>query len=164
MKKTNFYLPIIAFIIGASLGLFFQNCLQNTKSIKVVQKQDSITVEKLWIYINSCRISHPKVVLAQAILESNLSSNVFSNYNNLFGMKKAYCRIALPSNKDIGVYKYYDNWRESVLDYAFWQLQQGDLSSMSDDEYIKHIASRYSETRDYIKRINIVINTLKAYN
>lgn len=105
------------------------------------------------------RISHPKVMFCQAKIESaNYTSDLFKRNSNLFGMKKSSKRVTT-AGYGRGDYKWYPNWRESVTDYAFWQLEHN-ADKMTQDEYIKFLGKIYAEDPKYTTKIREMIKKI----
>jgi len=148
---------MIAGVITLSNTKKEEKIVINTSSVVI---KDTINRQACWEYIIKSNISHPKVVLAQAIEESKFESAVFKQYHNLFGMKKSYQRVSIVSTKDIGQYKYYDDWMQSINDYALWQLQQ-DIDNMDDLQYIDFLANKYAENPKYKQNLIKIYNTIK---
>ena len=79
-----------------------------------------VTYENLYAEIIKKEIKFPKIVWAQAILESgHFKSSVFKTNNNLFGMmmprKRKTVALSSPS-----VYAKYESWQASVYDYKLY--------------------------------------------
>lgn len=90
-------------------------------------------------------VKHPKIVQAQAILESGLGeSPLYKRTNNLFGLY----------NSKEGEYYSYDHWTACIVDYR--DKIQSRLKEGEDYyKFLKRI--RYAEDKEYInklKRIN----------
>ena len=149
-------------IIGNTFGLLL---LQNNFSKPIVINQTIITekdttfsILNLREYILQLNMKHPKVVMAQAIVESgHFNSKLFKENNNLFGMRVPMQRHSVAIGSKNG-YAVYNNWKESVIDYAFYQKTY--LSKLSDDEYIKAIQKRHCSDKNYTKLINQIIKQL----
>jgi len=93
-------------------------------------------------------VRYPHIVLAQAMIESgHFQSNIFRTNNNLFGMKEAKQRTTTARGTNLG-HAYYDNWRESILDYAMFQSAYlRDLKS--EQQYLDYLGKNYAEARKY---------------
>jgi uncharacterized FlgJ-related protein len=101
--------------------------------------------------------------MAQSILETgHFKSNVFKENHNLFGMKQATIRINTAKGTQNG-HAYYDNWYESVYDYAFYQCRY--LATIRNErEYFSYLSKSYAESGDdYVVALKNVIkkNNLK---
>jgi hypothetical protein len=74
-------------------------------------------------------------------------SLVFKENHNLFGMKEANARIKTCLGTQLN-HAYYDNWKESVYDYAFYQSRY--MSSLhTDAEYYDALDATYAEADNY---------------
>lgn len=115
----------------------------------------SFSQAKLVQMLKDLNVRFPHIVMAQAIIESgHFQSNIFRTNYNLFGMKQAKmrCTTAKGTNQ---AHAYYDNWKESVYDYAFFQSRYlHDLKTEA--QYLEYLDLNYAEAKDYdvaIKRI-----------
>ncbi|MEX0595306.1 MAG: glucosaminidase domain-containing protein [Candidatus Paceibacterota bacterium] len=128
---------------------------QETKTL-VLKEEYDFSEKILTDYIKSINIKFPKVVLAQAKLESShFKSKVFLENNNLFGMKVASLRptTAIGVNLNHAVY---NNWRESVIDYALYQAAY--LKNVkTEDEYYQYLEAHYAEDINYIKKLKQIV-------
>lgn len=81
---------------------------KTTKKIQKGSKTKDLTISELYDEIIKNDIKHPKIVLAQAILETGwFKSSVCRNKGNLFGL----------TNPKTGTYYEFDHWKESVKAY-----------------------------------------------
>jgi hypothetical protein len=116
--------------VAVLIGYFVMNRSTGTKEGPKVVKQvvhDTIvtapikpTRENIYKYIVACGIKHPDIVYRQALLESGFCSNIYRRANNLFGMRVARSRPTTAKGEYSGFARY-DNWMESVQDYALYQ-------------------------------------------
>ena len=122
----------------------------------VLKEYNEFSEEKLDLYIEELNLKFPKIVKAQAVLEThNFKSNIFLVNNNLFGMKVASLRPTTAKGHNLG-HAYYDNWRQSVLDYAFFQAAY--LRSIkTEDEYFQYLAANYAEDTLYVNKLKKII-------
>lgn len=107
-------------------------------------------------------IKHPDIVLAQAILESGyLSSQIFIENNNLFGMRFPERRptVALSENKG---YSVYDCWTDSVKDYKLFQEFLFRRKEKTRDEYFDYLDRIYAEDSNYVPFLKKVIEDNKT--
>lgn len=113
----------------------------------------------LYNHLLLMRVSHPKVMFCQAKIESaNYTSDLFKRNSNMFGMKKSTNRVTTAGDGR-GEYKWYPNWRESVTDYAFWQLTHN-ADKMTQDEYIKFLGKIYAEDPKYTSKVRELIKKI----
>ena len=93
-------------------------------------------------------IEYPRIVMAQAILETgHFKSNVCISYNNLFGLY----------NSRKGDYYRFDHWSESVeayKKYIQYKYKGGDYYA-----FLDHI--RYAEDPNYIKKLKVIVDNHK---
>ena len=106
--------------------------------------------------IKELGIKYPEIVLAQSILETgHWTSTIFEENHNLFGMKQARSRIRTAKGTQLN-HAYYDNWKESVYDYAFYQSRY--LSKInSEKEYFAALDATYAEATDYSETLKSII-------
>lgn len=117
-------------VVAVLIGYFVMNRSTGTKEGPKVVRQvvhDTIvtapikpTRENIYKYIVACGIKHPDIVYRQALLESGFCSNIYRRANNLFGMRVARSRPTTAKGEYSGFARY-DNWMESVQDYALYQ-------------------------------------------
>jgi hypothetical protein len=70
-------------------------------------------------------------------------------------MKEAKSRINTAVGTNLN-YAYYQNWKESVYDYAFYQCQY--LSQIkTEEEYFSYLESSYAESPEYVASIRSTI-------
>ena len=83
------------------------------------------------------------------------TSSNFSEDNNLFGMKEAHVRIHTAQGTQYN-HAYYNTWRESVYDYAFYQCRY--LPKVKTDlEYLNYLSQSYAESPNYIQSLKSMI-------
>jgi hypothetical protein len=127
---------------------------QETKEIiiKEATKENEFSPEKLRAYLLELNIRFPHIVYAQARLESgNFGSAIFKENHNLFGMKVATRRPTTNKGEENG-HAYYESWKESVVDYAFYQAQY--LSDIkTETEYLEYLKASYAESPVYMEKL-----------
>ena len=107
--------------------------------------------DSVYNYILELNIQHPEVVLRQARIESgNFKSRIFLENNNMFGMKVPNKRPNMASGNNRG-YAVYNNWKESVIDYALYQVYSG--KNLSKEDYIKMLNDNYAEDTEYLNKL-----------
>ena len=122
-----------------------------THVIKEIEKKKkhSLTDKEVLDYIISLNIRFPKVVLAQAKLETgNYKSHVFQTKKNLFGMKLARSRPTTGQGSGAG-YAHYKSWKESVIDYALLQTSYY-RHCRTEQQYMEQLQRTYCENNMYI--------------
>ncbi|MGB4400126.1 MAG: glucosaminidase domain-containing protein [Daejeonella sp.] len=159
MKKYVYHVLVLA--LGYGIGFAYNaKGLFNSPQQKLNEQASSsgeFSEKALVALMLELKIKYPEVALSQARLETgNFTSAIFKENHNLFGMKMAELR---PTSA-IGIHRghaLYTNWKESVVDYALFQsFIISRLKTVSKDAYRKHIQKYYSETSDYLVRIDRV--------
>ncbi len=112
-------------------------------------KEKKLTPTELAHAIKDMGIQHPELVYRQAMLETgNLTSKLVRKQNNLFGMKMPRQRFTFANGKGKRNYAKYTSWAHSVADY---RVYQGDKIIDNYNSFL--IKRKYSETKDYVKRL-----------
>jgi hypothetical protein len=145
----------IAYQLGFKRGITdgFENLSIEAKYQLISSiEDDSFSEEKLIKMLQQLNVRFPHIVMAQAIIESgHFQSNIFRSNRNLFGMKQARSRCTTAKGTELN-HAYYDNWRESVYDYAFFQSRYlNDLKT--EEQYLEYLDRNYAEAPDYDKMI-----------
>ena len=120
--------------------------------LREADKENEFSPEKLKAYLLELNIKYPHIVLAQSQLETGgYKSAIFKENHNLFGMKVATQRPTTNKGEESG-HAYYDSWRESVVDYAFYQAKY--LSNLkSEAEYLQYLKQYYAEDTNYMPKL-----------
>ena len=148
------YTTVVAVIVLQLITLrTYNNPIVNTVTKiyykQMPKKENEFSKENLIAYIKQLNIKYPNVVLAQARIESgNFKSKLFKECNNIFGMRIAKGR---PTTAQVGRNNYakYDNWKESVMDYALMQARYYH-NCKTEDDYLAQIQKNYCEENNYI--------------
>ena len=91
-------------------------------------------------------IKYPKIVLAQAILETGrFRSRVCNENNNLFGLRHS------------NGYYVFDHWEESVIAYKN-KVQYKHRDNENYYAFLKRIG--YSTSKDYVRRVREIVSQL----
>lgn len=165
-SKTLIMVIVITFLItilacifsywtGVTKGL--RHPIPFEKELIVLEdKIDTFSRDELIIMLKNLNIKHPHIVLAQSILETgNFKSTIFKQNNNLFGMKEARQRVKTAKGTQLN-HAYYDNWKESVYDYAFYQCRY--LGRITDEEeYYKALDASYAEADHYSQALKRIV-------
>lgn len=110
-----------------------------------------ILLDSIHQEIINLELLYPEIVYQQVLHESNnLTSSLFISNNNLFGMKVSGNR-ATTSNKIIKGFKWYKNWRESLLDYALYQMAFCRVSTK--EAYYNLLQKSYASDSMYLQKL-----------
>ena len=120
-------------------------------SSELVFTQDNLVKE-----LKRLNVRFPHIVLAQSILETGYwDSRIYQENNNLFGMKQARARATTAKGTQLG-HAYYDNWKESVTDYALYQAAY--LNKLrNENKYLKYLDKNYAEAKNYDDALTTII-------
>lgn len=165
--KLCFYSSLavfIVFMIAYSYGRIDQirNLSDLEKEILIVDinSRNEFDQDKLVVMLKDLNVRFPHIVVAQSRLETGgYRSRIFKENNNLFGMKQATVRVNTASGTQHN-HAYYDTWRESVYDYAFYQTRY--LSgAKTESEYLYVLGQSYAEDPNYVTKLQ---NEIKKGN
>jgi len=165
--KMGLYLLGTTFIISSSSYLYgridqIKNLSDLEKEILIIDinNRNDFTQDKLVTMLKDLNVRFPHIVVAQARLETGgYRSRIFKENNNLFGMKQATVRVNTASGTQHN-HAYYDTWRESVYDYAFYQTRY--LSgAKSESEYMYVLGQSYAEDPNYVLKLK---NEIEKHN
>lgn len=132
--------------------------LTEAERIFLIQETDVFSKDKMVQMLNDLNVRYPHIVLAQSIVETGeWSSKIFIENHNLFGMKKATRRITTAGSTQNN-YAYYNHWRESVYDYAFYQCRY--LHSIkTEKQYFQYLSVSYAEDTSYVEKVKKISNS-----
>ena len=109
-------------------------------------KSNELTIENLYAALKKHGIKYPKIVLAQAILETGrFRSRVCNENNNLFGLRHS------------NGYYVFDHWEESVIAYKN-KVQYKHRDNENYYAFLKRIG--YASAKDYIERVREIASQL----
>lgn len=174
MKTDNIFNMIEISFISFISGIMFLALLSNstpqtqpqtdrihTLYTQSIMEEDTFSEKALFDYLVQLNIKHPHIVLAQSKLETgNFTSLVFKENNNLFGMKEAKVRVTTNMGTKNG-HAVYDNWKNSVIDYALWQSSYL-YHAKSEDVYYDYLSSNYAQDPNYIKKVKQISQKVKS--
>jgi hypothetical protein len=154
-----FTLPLISFQLGKKEGLetnVIELPVEDRYHLIQETRKDTFSVDNLTKMLIELNVRFPHIVMAQAMIESgHFQSNIFRSNHNLFGMKQARARCTTAKGTELN-HAFYDNWKESVYDYAFFQSRYlNDLRT--EDAYLSYLDRNYAEAPEYDKAILRVI-------
>jgi flagellum-specific peptidoglycan hydrolase FlgJ len=159
MKKYIYHILVLA--VGYGVGLLYSANKPKAPMTEVNFSNASFTEDfsetALIALMKELKIKYPEVALSQARLETgNFTSEIFKENHNLFGMKMAEQRPTSAIGINRG-HAAYTSWQESVVDYALFQsFIIAKLQNVTRESYRKHIQKYYSETSDYLARMDRV--------
>lgn len=126
----------------------------------VAAEEDAFSQEALVKELKKLNVRFPEIILAQSILETgHYSSRIFEENNNLFGMKQARARSTTALGTQLG-HAYYDNWKESVMDYALFQNAYMN-KIRKEKQYLHYLNKNYAEAKNYDKTLLEIIEREK---
>lgn len=166
-KMKWFFSSIFILVIGSFLlGRFykFSSLDHYEKELMVISleaEKNKFSEEKFISELKRLNVRFPHIVMAQSIVETgNFKSRIFKENHNLFGMKQATIRINTAKGTQHG-HAYYDNWYESIYDYAFYQCRY--LSTIrTENEYYDYLSSVYAESGGgYVKAVKQTVEREK---
>lgn len=158
-------LSVFSFILGRYAKIELLDDYEKEMIVVNIQaEKNKFTEEKFIGILKELNVKFPHIVMAQSMVETgHWKSNIFKENHNLFGMKQARVRINTAGGTQNG-HAYYDNWIESVYDYAFYQCRY--LSSIrTEEEYFAYLSRSYAENNDYVSLLKRTIrdNNLKQH-
>lgn len=126
----------------------------------VLSEQNKFSEEAFNAYLVSLNLKFPKIIKAQAILESsNFQSAIFKANNNMFGMKEAKIRPTTNVGTNLG-HAIYNNWRDAVLDYALYQAAY--LREIkTEEQYYEYLGANYAEDTNYVSKVKKIASNVE---
>lgn len=163
-------LPIALFIIIAGILAYMYGFLEGRQDqivhltpqekeiilLNVSDTTSEFSQDKMVSLIKELNIKYPHIVYAQSLIETGyFNSKIFKENNNLFGMRQARTRVTTAQGTQYN-HAYYENWRESVYDYAFYQCRY--LSGLkTEEEYLAYLGRSYAEDPNYLSKIRSLV-------
>ena len=163
-------LPIALFIIIAGILSYMYGYLEGRQDqivhltpqekeiilLNVSDTTSEFSQEKMVSLMKELNIKFPHIVYAQSLIETgHFDSKIFHENHNLFGMKQARTRVTTAQGTQYN-HAYYENWRESVYDYAFYQCRY--LSGLkNEEEYLAYLGRSYAEDPNYLSKIRNLV-------
>lgn len=150
---------ILTGMISAAKEQGFQEATElpvETELLVLEAEDNQFSQEALVEEIKKLNIRFPHIVLAQSILETGYwESRIYQENHNLFGMKQARARATTANGTQLG-HAYYDDWKESVTDYALYQAAY--LNKIrKENQYLRYLDKNYAEAKDYDKKLEAII-------
>jgi uncharacterized FlgJ-related protein len=159
-------IALVFFLTISFLGLTYAprdpEIITETEKILIIDEANEFSEEKLIEKIAKLNFKFPHIILAQSILETgHYDSKIFIENHNLFGMKEARVRLNLAEGTQYG-HAYYNNWEESVMDYALWYSTYA-YKCKTEKQLYKLLDKQYAEATAYVSSLQhvIEINNLK---
>jgi uncharacterized FlgJ-related protein len=132
--------------------------LSEEEKIILINESDKFTKEKFVAMLNELKVNFPHIVYAQSLIETGgWKSRVFIENHNLFGMKEAKRRITTAGGTQNN-HAYYNHWRESVYDYAFYQCRY--LHNIkTEQQYFEYLSATYAQDSSYVEKVKKISNS-----
>jgi flagellum-specific peptidoglycan hydrolase FlgJ len=109
---------------------------------------------EIYKYLNQIGIKQAEIVMAQCLVETgHLTSNIFIQNNNLFGMKEAGKREKTAQGTK-RKHAYYPHWKASVRDYLLYQRA---YYNGEEDYYLFLSRMGYAANKGYIDKVKMVL-------
>lgn len=155
LKSIVFFLVSFVFL-GVNIAPKEKIYVDSTEEILIIKKENEFNESVLIEKIKELNLPYPHITLAQAKLETGqYTSKIFKENHNLFGMKEARVRVNLAKGTQYS-HAYYNNWEESVLDYAFWYSSYA-RKCRSEDELYQLLDNQYAEAPYYVKCLKQIV-------
>lgn len=154
LKGLAIFLLLFGFIGATSEKE--DNYIITAEDVLLVNSQNEFTEDKFISMLDEINLPYPYITLAQAKLETgNFTSKIFTENHNSFGQKEAKVRINLARGTQYG-HAYYNNWEESILDYAFWYSTYASKCK-SEEEFYQLLDKVYAEDELYSKKLKNMV-------
>ena len=157
LVKIVSLLFIIFLVLGVSPAPVRTEYITAEKLLLIeLEEENKFSEENLIEEISKLNFKYPYIVLAQAILETGTyESKIFKENNNLFGMKEARVRLNLAKGTQFG-HAYYDDWKESLTDYALWYSTFA-YKCKTEDQLYALLNKQYAEANYYPQALKRII-------
>lgn len=151
---------LVSLEIGRLLKIKNLNSFEKEVLVINLQQRDKFTEDKLIGMLNDLNVRYPHIVLSQSRIETGrYTSKIFKENNNLFGMRQARVRINTAKGTQYN-HAFYETWRESVYDYAFYQARYLNTAK-TEDEYFAILGQSYAESPTYVQ---VLRQEIKRHN
>lgn len=149
------YVMRTAVIALTALSLVSINIMDASEYERILEVRiqgNEFSEERLRAKLKELNVRFADIAVAQAKLETNsFRSKIFLENHNLFGMKEAKTRANLASGTQYG-HAYYNNWEESVVDYALWVSAYANRCRTKEQMY-SLLDGYYAEDPNYISKL-----------
>jgi flagellum-specific peptidoglycan hydrolase FlgJ len=136
--------------------------LTEYEKVVLVAEMNKFSEDKFVSKLKELNFKFPYIVYAQSLVETGgFTSHIFRENHNLFGMKEAKVRLNLAKGTQYN-HAYYDNWEQSVMDYALYASSY--LKELNtEDKYFQYLSQNYAEDPNYVSKLRKIIqdNNLK---
>ena len=154
LKGLAIFLLLFGFIGATSEKE--DNYIITAEDVLLVNSQNEFSEDKFISMLDEINLPYPHITLAQAKLETgNFTSKIFNENHNSFGQKEAKVRVNLARGTQYG-HAYYNNWEESILDYAFWYSTYASKCK-SEEEFYQLLDKVYAEDELYSKKLKNIV-------
>lgn len=154
--KTVSAVLLVVLFIGGSVTPVKKIYVNSAEEILIIEKNNEFSEYVLIDKIKELNLPFPHITLAQAKLETgDYTSKIFKENHNLFGMKEARVRVNLAKGTQYN-HAYYNNWEESVLDYAYWYASYA-RKCKTEDELYQLLDAQYAEATYYVQSLKQII-------
>lgn len=101
-------------------------------------------------------VQNPDIVFKQSVLETGwFKSQLFTQYNNPFGMKQPVHRETLCIGTELG-HGYFPHWYDAVKDYKLWQEYWIEHELDPEDYYSFLDELPYAEAQNYTRTLRTI--------
>ena len=152
------YIVLTSMMAGAKQEGFKEALDIPIESVTIILEEDSnqFSQDNLVKELKRLNVRFPHIVLAQSILETGYyESKIFNENHNLFGMKEARVRLNLAKGTQFG-HAYYDDWKESLTDYALWYSTYANKCK-NEKQLYKLLNKQYAEANHYPQALQRII-------
>jgi uncharacterized FlgJ-related protein len=169
IKNTYIKLKYVLLIVALSLLSSFiwmehkktELTVDQEREVLIISNYNKFSEQKFITMLQDMNFKFPDIVYAQAVLETGtFSSRIFEENNNLFGMKVSRLRPTTHKGEQHG-HALYDDWRDSVVDYALYQARY--LNQLKTrDEYLSYLDRVYAEDTLYVSKLKTIMEKNKS--
>lgn len=155
VKRRNYWWLLLGLVVLVPLLSGTEDPLVYEKILNVSIHRVPLTEKNVILKIKDMNMKFPHIVMAQALLESHqFRSDICKENYNLFGMKQARQRITTARGTRRN-HAYYDNWEDSLMDYALWYAYYGKHCKTEQEFY--NVLSGYAEAAHYEEALRNII-------
>lgn len=149
---------VIAAAILSLLSINVVGADDYERILEVRMQGNEFSEERLRSKLEELNVRFVDIAMAQAKLETNnFRSKIFVENHNLFGMKEATMRVNMARGTQYG-HAYYNNWEESVTDYALWVAAYANRCRNKEQMY-QLLEGYYAEDPNYISKLKQIEST-----